>query len=447
MSYNTRLFIPAIFAALGGFLFGYDTGVISSAIVFLKESFSFSPFEEEMIVGILSFGAILGAMIGGPISDTIGRKKTILISSLIYIIAAFLQAFAPTISMLILGRLIVGTGIGISVTVGPLYIAELAYREKRGMLVICYQLAITIGILVSYYFGFLVADTKNWPLLFLVAAVPAATQFLGMLFLPESPRWFIGRGRREEARAILKKYRSSEQDVELEIKHVEENIKHNVATWEDLTKPVVKAALLVGVTVTVVQQATGINAVLYYAPTIFEFAGFSIQGAAFLASTAIGVFNVLMTILAFYLIDRVGRRPLLLVGLTGIVCTLVLLSIGFLLDSDILKATITLIALILFVGFFATSLGAIGFLLNSEIYPLKVRGKAMGIAICANWAANFIITASFLTLINTLGKTITFSIYAIIGFLGFLFVLKKVPETKGKSLEEIENFFESTAKS
>ena len=446
MSYKTRLFIPAVVAALGGFLFGYDTGVISSAIVFLKRTFPFTSFEEEMIVGILSFGAILGAMVGGPISDYIGRKKTILISSATYILAAFVQAFAPSISVIVVGRLIVGCGIGMSVTVGPLYIAELAYREKRGMLVICYQLAITLGILASYFFGYLVAHSQNWHLLFLIAIIPAGLQFLIMLFLPESPRWFIGLGRKDEAIAILKKYRASEQDVHLEVEHIDQNMSHGIALWEDLAQPAVKAALLVGVTVTVVQQATGINAVLYYAPTIFEFAGFSLKGAAFLASSAIGIFNVLMTLLAFYLIDKVGRKPLLTIGLTGIILTLLLLSVGFLLHSSELKATITLIALVLFVGFFAISLGAIGFLLNSEIYPLKVRGKAMGIAICSNWIANFIITASFLTLVKTFGQSITFCIYALIGLLGLFFVLKKVPETKGKSLEEIEVFFENEVK-
>jgi len=426
-------------AAIGGLLFGYDTGVISGAILYIKQTYTLTTGQEELIISMVSLGAIFGAILGGPLCDRLGRKKIVLSSSIVFVVGAIGLSLSGSVNEIIVWRFLIGFAIGISSATAPLYIAELAPRQIRGALVTINQLFITIGILASYLIGLLFVETQSWRTMFAIAAIPAALQFLVMVFFPESPRYLTNIGKKEKALAILKRYRGTEEDAVLEISHIEKMINQKKARWSELLSKRVRPALLVGVGVTVIQQITGINTIIYYAPTIFKFAGFTSDKAALLATTWVGIVNVLMTFVAIYLLDKVGRKPLLLFGLGGMVVSLIVLGIGFHQTVSVgFMAVIALICLFAYIGSFAYSLGPIGWLLNSEIYPLHIRGKGMGVATCANWASNFIVTATFLNLINLLGKAGTFWLYGLIGFLGLLFIWRKVPETKGKSLEEIE---------
>ncbi len=429
-------------AAIGGLLFGYDTGVISGAILYIKQQYPISIYQEELIISMVSLGAIFGAISGCPLSDKIGRKKIVLTSSIVFIISAIGLSFSGSANELIIWRFFVGVAIGFSSATAPLYIAELAPRHIRGALVSINQLFITIGILASYLIGLLFVESQSWRTMFALAAVPAAIQFLVMVFFPESPRYLANVGEKGKALTILKRFRASEEDASLEINHIEKMINRKKAHWSELFSKRVRPALLAGVGVTIIQQITGINTIIYYAPTIFKFAGIGSDKAALLATTWVGVVNVLMTFVAIYLLDKVGRKPLLLFGLSGMIVSLIFLGIGFHQTvSKELVGIICLVSLFIYIGSFAYSLGPIGWLLNSEIYPLHIRGKAMGAATCANWIANFIITTTFLNLINLLGKSETFWLYGLFGLFGLLFIWRRIPETKGKSLEEIEGIW------
>lgn len=431
-------------AAIGGLLFGYDTGVISGAILYIKEQFAVSIIEEELIISMVSCGAIFGALSGGPLSDKLGRKKIVLSSSLVFIISAIGLAFSNSVIELIVWRLIVGLAIGISSATAPLYIAELSPRYIRGALVSLNQLAITIGILSSYLIGFLFVESQSWRIMFVIAGIPAALQFFIMCFFPESPRYLTNIGERAKAIAVLRKFRGTKKDAELEVEHIEKHINQKKARWSEVLSKSVRPALIAGVGLTVIQQITGINTIIYYAPTIFKFAGFGSNKDALLATTWVGAINVLFTFLAIYLLDKIGRKPLLYFGLGGMVVSLIILGIGFNQDvSEELVGIICLVTLFTYIASFAYSLGPIGWLINSEIYPLHVRGRTMGVATCANWVSNFIVTATFLTLINLLEKAGAFWLYAGIGIFGLYFIWKRIPETKAKSLEQIEEFWKS----
>ena len=436
------LVIISSVAAIGGLLFGYDTGVISGAILYIKEQYVVSTMQEELIISMVSLGAIFGALSGGPLCDRIGRKKTVLSSSIVFIISAIGLSLSGSVMEMIIWRFIVGLAIGISSTTAPLYIAELAPRYIRGALVSINQLAITIGILASYLIGLLFVESQSWRIMFALAAVPAGIQFVVMCFFPESPRHLTNIGNKKKALTVLQKFRGTKKDAELEIAHIEKMTDQKKSHWTELFSKSVRPALIAGIGITVIQQITGINTIIYYAPTIFKFAGFESNKAALLATTWVGTVNVLMTFVAIFLIDKVGRKPLLYFGLGGMVVSLIILGIGF--HQEVSKAIvgiICVISLLIYIGSFAYSLGPIGWLLNSEIYPLHIRGRAMGVAVCTNWIANFIVTATFLNLINLLGKSGTFWLYGIIGILGLFFIRKRVPETKAKSLEEIEDFW------
>ncbi|MCH9614875.1 MAG: putative metabolite transport protein CsbC [Chlamydiia bacterium] len=437
------LILISVVAAIGGFLFGYDTGVISGAILFIKQEYAVSPLQESWIVSIVSLGAMAGALLAGPINDRFGRKKVVIVSSILFILSALALAWSPTVSWIIIGRLIVGIAIGVTSATAPVYIAELSPRSMRGALVSLNQLCITIGILIAYLAGYAFASVSGWREMFAVAAIPAAIQLICMIFFPESPRYLVTHGKTEKAQKILERFRGSPEDARLECEHIvrvdeEEGKLPGRAVFSKAVRP----ALIAGVGLTVIQQVTGINTIIYFAPTIFKFAGFASNKSAIFASLFVGIVNVLMTFLAIYLLDRWGRKPLLLLGLSGMVVSLGFLGGGFLFPAqDAIVGWVTLIAMLAYIACFAFSLGPIGWLINSEIYPLKIRGRAMGIATCANWIANFAVTLTFLLLINNIGKSFTFWLYGLIGLFGIYFIIKMIPETKFKSLEEIEEFF------
>jgi SP family galactose:H+ symporter-like MFS transporter len=430
--------LAAIFAAVGGLLFGYDTAAISGAVIFIKEQFSLSTFPEELVVSMVLVGAAAAALVGGHLSDRLGRRMTLILTSIIFVAGALICAFAGSFTILLVGRTIVGVGIGLASTTVPVYISEVAPPAARGWQVSLFQLAITVGILMAYVVDYAFAPSGGWRWMLGLAAVPGIVLGLGMLYLPESPRWLAKHGQTEKALKILSRIRGGE-DASAEFKEIQSALAQSSqeGRWTDLFRPAIRPALIVGIGLAVFQQITGINTVIYYAPTILKSAGISSTSGAILATAGIGVVNVLMTLVSMWLVDRVGRRPLLLIGTGGIIVTLGVLGFAFSRPGGAL-AEVAVITLMAYVASFAISLGPIFWLLIAEIYPLNIRGLAEGTAAAANWSANLLVSLTFLTLVEALGPAHTFWLYALFAMATWMFAYYLVPETKGRSLEEIE---------
>jgi sugar porter (SP) family MFS transporter len=430
--------VSAAITALGGLLFGYDTGVVSGALLFIKKDFGgLSSFQQELVTSLLLVGAIVGALAAGRISDWIGRRRTVLITAVVFIVGVLLAAFTPTYPTLLVARIIIGLAVGSASMVVPLYIGEIVPPRVRGGLVSLNQLAITVGILGSYLIDYGLSGTGNWRLMFGLAAIPAAALFLGMLFQQESPHWLIRQGREDEARAVLRRVRY-DSDIDAEIDEVRE-ISQREGGLRDLVSPKVRPLLVVGVMLAVFQQITGINTVIYYAPTLLQGAGFGNSGAL-LANVVNGAVNVGMTIVAIWLLDRVGRRPLLLSGTAGMAVGMAITALSFLGGEHLTGALaiVAVLGLLVYTGSFAIGLGPVFWLLIAEIYPLKIRGAAMSVASMANWAANFVVTVSFLTLLSAIGGVGAFFLFGFLTLVALAYFWRRVPETKGRSLQEIE---------
>ncbi|RDI70729.1 sugar porter family MFS transporter [Halopelagius longus] len=431
------VYVVSALAALNGLLFGFDTGIISGAFLFIQDTFTMSPLVEGIIVSGAMAGAAAGAAVGGQLADRIGRRRLILLSSVVFFVGSFTMAVAPNVPVLVAGRLIDGVAIGFASIVGPLYISEIAPPSIRGALTSLNQLMVTTGILISYFVNFAFADAGAWRWMLGAGMVPAVVLAVGMLKMPESPRWLFEHGRRDEARAVLE--RTRDEGVDTELDEIEETVnKQSDSGLRDLLEPWLRPALVVGLGLAVLQQITGINAVIYYAPTILESTGFG-GVTSILATVGIGTINVVMTVVAIALVDRVGRRRLLLVGVGGMVVTLAILGTVFYLPGfgDVLGIVAT-ISLMLFVAFFAIGLGPVFWLLISEIYPLAVRGSAMGVVTVANWGANLLVSLAFPVLRASIGTPSTFGLFGFFSLVGLVFVHRFVPETKGRTLEAIE---------
>ena len=425
-------------SALGGMLFGYDIGVISGAILFIKSEFSLSPMAEEIVVSAVLLGSLAGAAAGGSLADRFGRRRTLIGTALVFGAGAVGASLAPGTGWLISARLLAGTAIGIASFVAPLYISEIAPVAIRGKLVSVNQVALTIGIVLSYAVDYVFAASQAWRWMFALAAVPATLFATGLMFIPDSPRWLAGRGHLDQALAVLHRIRSPEQ-ASLEIKDIKHSVAQQKGRWSELLTPYLRPAIIVGVGLAIAQQVTGINTVIYYAPTIFKFAGLTSASAAILASVGVGLVNVLLTLVAMQLIDRVGRRPLLLCSLCGMGIGLFMLGIAFSLPQ--LAGVLGWLAvgsLMVYVGSFAVGLGPVFWLMLSELYPLRMRGRAMSVGTLVNWGANLIVALSFLTLTRVLGKPATFWLYGVITAGSWVFAFFLVPETMGKTLEQIE---------
>jgi SP family galactose:H+ symporter-like MFS transporter len=432
------VFIAAIFAAVGGLLFGYDTAAISGAVIFIKKQFALSTFPQELVVSMVLVGAATAALGGGRLSDRLGRRATLLLTSIIFIAGALICAFAGSFGTLLVGRVIVGLGIGLASTTVPVYISEVSPPKARGWQVSLFQLAITVGILVAYLVDYAFAGSGAWRWMLGLAAVPGLILGLGMLYLPESPRWLAKHGQADKALKILSRIRGN-SDVKTEFQEIQSTLSQasERGQWSELFSPTIRPALIVGVGLAVFQQITGINTVIYYAPTILQSAGMSSASGAILATAGIGVVNVIMTLVSMWLIDRVGRRPLLLTGTAGIIITLGILGLAFAMSGAGL-ARVAVVTLMAYVASFAISLGPIFWLLISEIYPLRIRGLAEGTAAASNWAANLLVSLTFLTLVLALGPARTFWLYGLLAIASWIFSYYLVPETKGRTLEEIE---------
>jgi len=425
-------------AALGGLLFGFDTGIISGAILFISNEYQLTPWMNGAVVGAVLFGAFLGSAISGRSADTLGRRRLLIFTAVIFVVGTVMASIASGITMLIWGRIVVGIAIGISSFVAPLYISEVAPPHWRGALVSLNQLMITVGIVLSYTINYVFAIHGEWRWMFITGVIPAILLLFGMIFLPDSPRWMMSRGLRDQARTILCKVRST-SNVDQELNEIASSLSHQRGHWRTLFEPWLYPAIIVAVGLAFFQQVTGINTIIYYAPTIFKLAGIGSDIAAILATLGVGVVNVLFTIIALPLIDRWGRRPLLLVGLAGMAVALLALGMAFHDEAHTaMMKWIALSSMVLYIACFAMSLGPIMWLIISEIFPLKIRGLASSLAIAASWGFNLIVAVSFLSLIKWLHPFGTFLLYGLLSIWGWLFVYYKVPETKDVSLELIE---------
>ncbi len=454
--------VIAAVASTGGLLFGFDTGVISGALPFLRESWALNTGQEEWITTAALIGAVLGALSSGRITDIFGRKKVIIATSIIFAIGSILTGASSSPAFLSVSRIIIGIAIGISSFTVPLYISEISPTKIRGALVSSFQLMITIGILVSYFSDHAFADEANpfsWRWMFYVGVFPAIILFVGMLFLPETPRFLIGKGKDKKGRKILAMVEDPAL-VDEAIQKIKEDIRRDemqATDWTELFKPWLRNALIIAIGIMFVQQFVGINTIIYYAPTVFIIAGFSGAKAAIAATIIVGVVNVLSTVLSMFLLDKIGRRKLYFIGLTGMAVSLAALGTFFLLKDNLGPSLkyITVGSILVYILFFAVSLGPLGWLIISEIFPLKVRGLGMSIGSLSNWLFNAIVTFTFLKLawlFTGPGMEITnhgaatpdpnpagaFFVYAVIAVLGIIWGIKYIPETKGVTLEEIE---------
>ena len=438
------VFAAAAFAALGGLLFGYDTGVISGALIFIRTQFGLSTFQQELVVSVVLVGAAVGALSGGRLADILGRRFMLLVTASIFVVGALVCAAAPSLIVLVIGRLIVGLGIGFATSTVPIYISEVSPPQARGWQVSLFQLAITIGILAAYLVDYVFSGSMGWRWMLGLAVVPGAILGLGMIRMPESPRWLAEHDQAGLACEVLRRIRGG-KNIDSEWREIQQTLAETEerGRFSDLFGPSMRAALVIGIGLAIFQQVTGINTVIYYAPLIVQSAGISTASGAILATAGIGLVNVLMTIVAMWLIDHVGRRPLLLVGIAGMILSLGVLGFVFRMPTGEALAWLAVITLMVYVASFAISLGPIFWLLIAEIYPLRVRGIAEGTAAGVNWAFNFLVSITFLTLVELLGPSLTFWVYALLAIASWLFSYYLVPETKGRTLEEIERSFRS----
>lgn len=429
------------FGALGGLLFGYDTGVIAGAILFINEDLGLSPFTSGLVVSSLLVGAMIGAAFAGPIADATGRRKLVLVAAIIFAVGAIGAALATSAGMLILFRFVLGLAVGAASLIVPLYLAEVAPTEIRGAVASLNQLMIVTGILVAYIANSALAGAEAWRWMIALAVIPSLLLFLGMLFMPETPRWLVSKDRDEEAREVLRRTRD-ETAVEAEMSDIKRVEGQEEGGLGELLASWVRPALLVGMGLAIFQQIIGINTIIYYAPTTLTNVGFG-NSAAILANAGIGVINVTMTLVAIRFIDQVGRKPLLLLGAAGMALSLAILGLTSLLLPEpsgvSLVGIITLVCLALFIAAFAVSWGPIVWVMLGEIFPLKVRGSAMAVATVLLWGANFVVSLSFPVLLEALGIGWLFLGYSLIGLAALFFVRSFVTETKGRSLEKIES--------
>ncbi len=386
--------LTAAIAGLGGLLFGYDTGVIAGALLFIKHDFHLGSFAQGLVVAAVPIGAVGGAAIAGPAADSYGRRLMILLAAGVFIVGALGSATAPNVDVLVLARVVIGVAIGLASAAAPVYISEVAPPESRGRLVSFFQLAVTIGILVAYLVGLAFSASEAWRWMLGLGCVPALALAFGMLRMPQSPRWLVMTGDDFAARATLAKIRVDDPDtIDRELEEIKESIDEKPGAWSELLEPVVKAALLVGVGLAILQQVTGINTVIYYAPTIVEFTGVNSSAGSILAAVGVGIINVGMTVMAMRLLDRAGRRTLLMIGVSGMVISLSTLGAAFIGGgASTFASIVAIVSLMVYVASFAISLGPIFWLLNAEIYPLGVRSKAAGVGTMANWTFNFIVS-------------------------------------------------------
>lgn len=446
-SYATSL---SIIAALGGLLFGYDTAVISGAIGFLRASFNLGPAETGFAASSALIGCILGAAIAGPLSDRYGRKRALMLSAVLFTISAIGSAVPRTLLEFNVARIIGGVGVGMASMLSPLYIAEIAPPDIRGRLVSYNQFAIVTGILAVYFVNYYIAGlgndlwnvTMGWRWMFGSETLPAVLFFFALLAIPESPRWLVKRGEDQRALGILSRL-SSPEEARTEVAAIKTTLAEKAESLAGLFAPGIRIALVIGIALAILQQITGINVFMYYAPEIFKQVGAGTD-TALLQTVIVGAFNVTFTVIAIWTVDRIGRKPLLIVGASGMGLSLV--GLGLAAYYTTTQAWV-LIFILGYIACFALSMGPVVWVVLSEIYPTRLRGRAMALATLLLWAANFVVSQTFPVinedpgLVATFRHAFPFWLYALFCAVTVVVTWLFVPETKGKTLEEIEQYW------
>ncbi|MEI8114966.1 MAG: sugar porter family MFS transporter [Bacteroidia bacterium] len=427
-------------AALGGLLFGFDTAVISGTINFIQPYFGLSEAQLGWTVSSLLFGCIAGVFIAGKAGDRYGRKKVLMSAALLFFFSAIGSASAHSLSIFLIARILGGIAVGVASILSPMYIAELAPAKYRGTLVSMNQLAIVIGILVAFFSNYLLVGTgeNNWRWMLLVMAAPAVLLFFSLFLVPESPRWLVAKNRNEDALNVLVKT-SGKELATSEMKEIQETLKNlEESTFSELLSPKIKPLLFIGIILAVFQQITGINTIMYYAPKIFANVGQS-NDSALLQTILIGGNNLIFTLVAMVLIDRFGRKLLIVAGSAGMM--LMLAGLSFLYFTNQTSGVMVLVFIMAYCAFFAASLGPTLWVVTAELFPNRLRSKGMSVAIVSLWSACTLVSVAFPIMLEKLSGGITFLIFALICLANLLYVLKYVPETKGKTLEELEKQF------
>ena len=439
--YVNQAFIRRVsfIAGLGGILYGFDMGVIAAALIYVRDAFHLSTWMQEVLVIAVLIGVMIGALIGGTVADRVGRRKTLVWGAILFIAGSILAPLSPNVYVLFVARTLLGIAVGFTSVTAPVYVSELAPPQSRGMLIGLYQFALTSGIALADLVGYWFAASHGWRWMFAFGLVPALLFLFMVLTVPESPRWLFAQNRVAEAELVLKSY-TDEAGARLLLEDIHLSLMTKMERrWSALWSPAVRGSLFIAVGFMLLVPATGINAVLYYGPQIFSLAGISSDKSAIFATFLVAITNVLATVIALVLVDRAGRKPLLFAGLGGMTVALLMLAVCFH-NQAALGHSLGLIAtscLMFFITCYAFSLGPIAWILVSEVFPLRLRGRGVAAATLSFGTSNFIVSLTFLSLLKAAGTSLTFIIYGAFCILTLIFVRYVIPETKGRELESI----------
>ncbi len=438
MSSHHQTLLIAAAAALSGLLFGYDAGIIAGALLFIRETFTMSEALEGFMVSGVPIGAMIACFASGRVCDLAGRRMTLLLTALCFAIGSVISAQANSVDTLIAGRLLLGVAIGIGSCVAPVYVSELAERTRRGQLVNLFVFSIQLGVFLSFLSSWLQSDTGAWRTMIMLGIIPAGLLFFASLILPESPRWLVLRNQRDKARDILTALHGNIEGEE-ELKEIEQVATEKQNDWKQLFHPQYFKAVLIAIAVSFFTQTVGINAINYYAPTLFLSTGFATPSEATLATTVIGFVLVVSTTSSLFFIDKVGRRLPLLLGTMGILCSLGLIAGAFTLSDDpMTRAWCMFFGAVLFMAFHGVSIGPACFLIPSEVLPARIRGAGMGLAVAFNWGANVLVAFFLPVVLAHYGVATLFWSFFVITLIGLYVFWCYIPETRGVSLERIE---------
>jgi sugar porter (SP) family MFS transporter len=439
--YVNQAFIRRVsfIAGLGGILYGFDMGVIAAALIYVRDSFHLSTVMQEVLVIAVLVGVMIGALIGGTVADRIGRRKTLVWGAVLFILGSILAPLSPNVYVLFVARGLLGIAVGFTSVTAPVYVSELSPPKSRGMLIGLYQFALTLGIALADLVGYWFAASQGWRWMFGFGLVPAVLFLFMVLTVPESPRWLFVQNRLAEAESVLKSY-TDEAGARLLLEDIRVSLMTKMERrWRALWSPAVRGSLFIAIGFMVLIPATGINAILYYGPQIFSLAGISSNKSAIFATLLVAITNVLATVIALVLVDRVGRKPLLYVGLGGMTAALLVLSFCFHQHAELGPSLgkIATACLMFFITCYAFSIGPIAWILVSEVFPLRVRGRGVAAATLSFGTSNFLVSLTFLSLIKAAGTSLTLVIYGAFCILTLFFVAFVIPETKGRELESI----------
>lgn len=444
---NKFVFWIASLVSVGGILYGYDMGVISGALLFIRQSIPMSDAQVGLIVGAVLGGGLFGTLLAGPIGDYYGRRCLIAVSALVMLMGVALVSFAQTFMMIFSARLFLGTGVGMIAVAVPLYVTEIVPCKDRGKYITFFQLLLTFGIVLAYLVDLAFTPSGNWRGMFAVLFAPSLILFVAILLLPESPRWLLANNQAAKARLVLEKVRNRATEVEEDIRIIEASLRVAHGSWRDFLSANFLLPALIAVLVATFNQLTGINSFLQYAPLILQNAGISSNLVSMLGSVGIGVLNFLFTIVAILLIDTVGRRPLLLVGVFGVMAAEIYLgAIAYFMPNSSLAGLLSLLGLLCYIACFAIGPGVVVWLAISELFPTRIRGKGIALCLFFNSIAATALSVFFLPLVKWLGMGQTYWLFAFFTLIYFFIVLFLLPETKARSLEQIQLDFENKRK-